>query len=315
VRHIDTHVRNAVRASFIGNTVLFLLKAGALILVNSLALATDLGISLVALIVSFILYHAVTLAERPADPMHNYGYGKVEHVCEALEGVILIGMALAMSFQAVMNLFHPRHVNFPWLGFGISCVGVAINFLGAAYILSMAEKSKSPAVRAEGLHYRLEGYISLTIALAFLSSIALRAVGRTTLEPFVDPAATILVSVFILLPSFALARAAFFKLLDVSLEETGKIDIVTQLARHVDAFCDFADLRTRVSGKKRFIECTLIMPDTMALRDARKAAAGLEEDIRRSVEGAEVTVQVRPCQRRCAFAHRPQACPYQRTHT
>src|SRR3989338_668650 len=93
----------AVQVSLFGNMILFVLKAAALICVNSLAIATDLGITIVGLAVSAILYYSVKLADRPADVLHNYGYGKIEHVCEALEGVVLIGIALPMTFQALTH--------------------------------------------------------------------------------------------------------------------------------------------------------------------------------------------------------------------
>lgn len=196
----------AAQVSLGGNIILFVLKLAAVILVNSLAIATDLGITVVGLTVSVILYYSLKLATRPADLMHNYGYGKIEHVCEAMEGMVLIGIALAMSFQVITHLFHAKEVAGPWLGFGFSLVSAVINFGGAVWILSLARRCDSPAVRAEGVHYQLEGFISFTVAVSFLLAVLLSRTSLKFLAIYLDPVATLAVSLLIAVPSFLWSR-------------------------------------------------------------------------------------------------------------
>ncbi|MBP7056782.1 MAG: cation transporter, partial [Candidatus Omnitrophica bacterium] len=140
-----------IRAALISlwfNIALFTFKLAALILVHSLAIATDFAITVVGLTVSFILYKSLKLSTRPADLFHNYGYGKVEHVCEAMEGIVLIGIALIMSFQALATFFRPIHVTFPFIGLASSILSLSLNFIGAFFLFQLADKSMSPAVKA-----------------------------------------------------------------------------------------------------------------------------------------------------------------------
>src|SRR5512133_715730 len=121
----DSGMMVAVRVSLICNVILFVIKLITLLIVNSLAVAADLGISVVALGVSGILYYAIRMSSKPADLLHNYGYGKVENVTEAIEGVVLIGLALAMSVQAVLSLIRPgAGVHSPFVGLAASLIGV-----------------------------------------------------------------------------------------------------------------------------------------------------------------------------------------------
>ncbi len=87
----------AVKVSLFSNIALCIIKVVALVIVDSLAIAADLGISCVGLSVSVILYYAIKISNKPADFLHNYGYGKIENVSEVIEGVVLVGLALAMS--------------------------------------------------------------------------------------------------------------------------------------------------------------------------------------------------------------------------
>ena len=300
----------AVQVSLFGNIILFFLKAAALILVNSLAIATDLGITVVGLIVSVILYYSVKLANRPADLRHNYGYGKVEHVCEALEGAVLIGIALIMSFQALTHLFHPKTITVPWLGFGFSVIGAMINFLGAVWILSLARRCESPAVRAEGVHYQLEGFISLTVAASFLLTVFLSVTPFKVWAIYLDPLATLTVSLLIVPSSFRLAKHAFMKLLDASLEEKGKMEVLKQLGKYLNQCCEFRDVRSRSSGRNNFVELKLVLPRALPFPDAYRLAAQVEYDLRREIPECEATVSIVPCGEDCAIFTSTQKCPY-----
>ncbi|MDD5225687.1 MAG: cation diffusion facilitator family transporter [Candidatus Omnitrophica bacterium] len=300
----------AVQVSLFGNVILFILKAVALVVVNSLAIATDLGITVVGLIVSVILYYSVKLSNRPADFLHNYGYGKVEHVCEALEGAVLIGIALMMSFQAFTHLFHPKEITVPWLGFGFSVIGSAINFAGAVWILSLARRCDSPAVRAEGVHYQLEGFISLTVAISFLLTVLLSLTPLKLWAIYLDPVATLAVSFLIVPSSFRLAKHAFVKLLDASLEEKGKMEVMKQLGKYLSQCCEFRDVRSRSSGRNNFVELKLVLPRSMPFPEAHRLAMEVECDLREEISECEATVSIVPCEEDCAVFSSTQKCPY-----
>lgn len=292
------------------NVVLFTFKFAALIIVRSLAIATDFAITVVGLTVSVILYNSLKLSTRPADLAHNYGYGKVEHVCEAMEGVVLIGIAFIMSFQAVATFFRPTHVTYPFIGLASSILSLSLNFIGAFFIFKLAEKSASPAVKAEGVHYTLEGYISTAIACAFVVTIFLRHSPYPHIEPYIDPAVTILVSIAISAPSIRLMKQAFVNLLDASIEEPSKMETVIRLAQHADSYCNFRDIKTRLAGHKKFIEMKLIMPQDMSFARAHEVVAGIENDIASGVPNSEVSITMIPCQKDCGLLKDGLPCPY-----
>lgn len=304
------YMMKAVSISLWFNIALFIFKLVALIVVHSLAIATDFAITVVGLTVSIILYNFLKLSMRPADLLHNYGYGKVEHVCEAMEGIVLLGIAGIMSFQAFATLFRPTHVTFPWIGFASSVLSLTLNFIGAFFILQLARKSSSPAVRAEGVHYTLEGFISTAIAIAFIVTILLRQSRYSYIEPYIDPVITILVSIAISLPSIKLTRQAFVNLLDVSIEEPSKMEAVVRLAQHADYYCNFKDIKTRTAGHKKFIEMKIIMPRDMSFSKAHKIVSKIEKDIAAGVPNSEVTVTMIPCSKDCGLIQDNKLCPY-----
>ena len=300
----------AVKVSLAANIVLCIIKAGALVVVDSIAILADLGISCVALAVSVILYYAIRISNKPADILHNYGYGRIENVCEVMEGVVLVGLALAMSFQAIMCIIRVEEVHAPLVGFYCSLVGVAINFWGSYYILKLARKSASPALRAEGIHFKLEGYISLAITMSFVLIILATKTGLAGVADYIDPVTTLFVSALIAVPSIRLLKEAFIKLLDASIEESRQIDVVKVLAKHIDRYCNFKDLKTRSAGRKRFVDLHLVMPEHISLRKGHEIASDIKDDIHAAIAESEVTIRMVPCKKDCAYARQKAKCPY-----
>jgi len=292
------------------NAVLFTFKFAALIIVHSLAIVTDFAITVVGLTVSIILYNSIKLSTRPADLFHNYGYGKVEHVCEAMEGVVLIGIAFIMSFQAMATFFRPMHVNYPFVGLISSILSLSLNFVGAFFIFKLADKSMSPAVKAEGVHYTLEGFISTAIAGAFLITIFLKNSPYHHIGQYVDPIVTILVGIVISVPSIRLMKQAFVNLLDASIEEPSKMEAVIRLAQHADQYCNFKDIKTRNAGHKKFIEMKIVMPKDMSFSRAHDVVSRIEEDITAGVPNSEVSILMVPCQKDCGLLKDGKPCPY-----
>ncbi|MCX5678872.1 MAG: cation diffusion facilitator family transporter [Candidatus Omnitrophica bacterium] len=306
----EQYMMRAAGISLWFNVVLFIFKLTALIVVRSLAIATDFAITVVGLTISVILYNSLKLSMKPADLLHNYGYGKVEHVCEAMEGIVLMGIAVIMSFQAFATFFHPTHVTFPWIGFASSTLSLTLNFVGAFFIFQLARKSSSPAVKAEGVHYTLEGFISAAIACAFIVTIMVKSGPYAGIEPYIDPTVTILVSLAISLPSLKLAKQAFVNLLDVSIEEPSKMEAVVRLAQHAESYCNFKDLKTRTAGHKKFIEVKIILPKDMPFSKAHEIVSKIEGDIASGVPNSEVTVAMTPCAKNCGLIQDKKPCPY-----
>lgn len=300
----------AVKVSLASNVVLFIIKGITFFIVNSLAIAADLGISAVSLAISILLFYAIRMSNRPADLLHNYGYGKIENVSEAIEGVILIGLALAMTVQALMHLVSPAEVSSPFIGLVASAMGIIINFWGASYILALAKKHSSPALHAEGIHFRLEGLISSAITASFALVIILVRLGYTGLSHYVDPVATITVSVVIAIPSVRLLKEAFMKLLDASIGESGQMDVIKVLTKHYDRYCNFKDIKTRTAGRKQFVDIHLVMPDHISVKTAHGIATILKKDIVGAIEESEVVVHIEPCKKDCAYAKKGERCPY-----
>src|SRR5919197_1642061 len=83
---------------------LIALKLGAGLAAHSLGLVSDAAHSGTDLIAALLTFFAVGVAGRPADPAHQYGHGKAEHLGALAEGSILVLVSLVIAWRAVLRL-------------------------------------------------------------------------------------------------------------------------------------------------------------------------------------------------------------------
>ena len=83
--------------------------AGGL-LSHSLALMSDAGHVLTDVFALGLAWFAVAQANRPADQRRSYGYHRVSILAALVNSVILIGIVIAIGFEALRRLANPEPV-------------------------------------------------------------------------------------------------------------------------------------------------------------------------------------------------------------
>lgn len=113
---------------------------GAL-LTGSLALLADAGhmfTDSAALIIALI---AATVAARPADERHTYGYRRAEVLGALLNAVILIVLCVWITVEALTRLLHPAGIEVQGLPMlVVAAIGLAANAV-SMYLLSAAQRT------------------------------------------------------------------------------------------------------------------------------------------------------------------------------
>ncbi len=106
-----------------------------------------------------------------------------------------------------------------------------------------------------------------------------------------------------------MAKHAFLKLLNATIEEESMMDVINILGRYFEHYCEFSDLRARSAGRKIFVEVRLVLPEQMPLAHRHVIAVNMEKDIAQNVPGVEVTIKTAPCRRNCEYVKRNEPCP------
>ena len=187
-----------------------------------LADAAHQAVDALGLITAFV---AVRVARRPASHDWSYGFGKADALGGFVSALLLVASVVWIVFESIRRLFEPQLVE----GGGVIVIGlIAIAVNGAGVLLvGHGHGEEAISLRAARLHLLTDLAGSVVVVLAGVLLV-------TTEASWIDPAASLLVSVAVLWSTWHLIRSAIGVLLDRSPNGMSSPDLSTLLSSHDD---------------------------------------------------------------------------------
>ncbi len=160
----------AAQWGVLANAGLAITKLVAGLLGNSYALVADAIESTADVFASLVVWGGLHVAGRDPDETFPFGYGRAETLAGAVVAIMLIGAAIAIAIEAVIEIRTPHHAPAPWT-LAVLVGVIAIKSLLSRRVGSVAEEIDSTAIRSDAWHHLSD---ALTSAAAFIGiSIAL----------------------------------------------------------------------------------------------------------------------------------------------
>jgi cation diffusion facilitator family transporter len=272
----------------ISNSVVLVLKLVVGLITGSIAVlsdavdsAEDIGAS------SFDLW-SVRLSAKPADVEHPYGHGKAEGVAAAAEAILIGAGGIFIFYQALRRLVGGGGAEID-IGLGIIAMAItgAVNLSVALYVSRAAKATGSIALAAGTRHL----WTNLAQAAAVI--IALTLVGLTGRHEF-DAIVALVLSGFLVFSASRIGLRASSQIMDVRLPPEEEDVILETVLRYGEDVRGFHKLRTRRSGRQRYVELHLIVDAGKSVREMHAICDRIEKDIVEALPGAEVTIHVEP---------------------
>ncbi|HET9647930.1 MAG TPA: cation diffusion facilitator family transporter [Microlunatus sp.] len=263
------------------------LKFGAYLVTGSVGLLSDAAESVVNLVAAVVALIALRVAVKPADENHQYGHGKAEYFSAAIEGVMIFVAAAVILFSAVQRFLNPVPLESIGVGLAISAVASAVNGGVGVLLLRAGRVHRSVTLTADGKHLLTDVWTSVGVIVGVL------LVGLTGWQRL-DPTVAAIVGVNILLTGFRLVSQSMNSLLDASLPTADLDRVMTVLDRSRTAEVEFADLRTRESGRHRFVSLTVLVPGAWTVDRGHDIASQIEVAIAKSLPDSTVQTHIEP---------------------
>jgi cation diffusion facilitator family transporter len=265
------------------------LKFGAYGLTGSSGLLSDAIESIANLVTSVTALVTIWYASKPADPNHNYGHGKAEFVATGVEGVFIVAAAVGVAWLGVDHFRSPHAVAAIGLGSAIALAASAVNLIVGRLLIKVGEAHRSPALVADGKHIMTDVITSIGVVAGLL---LVWATGETR----IDAAVALLVALNILHTGYGLLRKTLDGFMDRALDPEEVSAIRAVIARELEqesiAGLGFHALRTRESGRDRFVDFHLLAPGQVTVAQAHDLADRLERTLR--AKGVRATIHVEP---------------------
>ncbi|MFN9621280.1 MAG: cation diffusion facilitator family transporter [Cyanobacteriota bacterium] len=248
------------------------LKTMAWRLTGSVGLLSDALESGVNLVAALVAFWALTLAARPADADHHYGYSKAEYFSSGLESALIVMAASAIVVTAGERLLHPEPLGPVDLGLTLSLVATAINGAVARVLLRAGHRLDSITLRADAHHLLTDVWTSLGV-------VAGVALAKLSGWPVLDPLIAMAVGLQIILTGWRLLRETAAGLLDRALPPDDMATLRTLLEAHRSEGVAFHALRTRRAGSRRFVSLHVLVPGAWSVREGHDLCERIEAEI------------------------------------
>ena len=280
--------KNIALLSVASNTLLIALKLVVGIMTGSVSVISEAVHSATDWLAAVIAFTAVKISAMPPDENHPYGHEKIENVSGVIEGLLIIVAAIWIIAESVKKLTSGHVVAGAGWGFAVMLISAAVNTFVSKKLYKVARAEDSMALEADALHLKADVYTSLGVAAGlFLLWV-------TGLH-FLDPLVAILVAVFILKEALTLTKNAFEPLMDARLSDEDLSVVKDVLKSCEDKFVDVHNLRTRKSGKIRYIDFHMTMCKQISLEDANKISSEVEADLKNKIPNCEILIHLDPC--------------------
>ena len=285
----EQNARLMRRATYAAVTVagtLIVIKFGAWLVTDSVAMLATLVDSLLDAAASVVNLLAVRHALMPADREHRFGHGKAEPLAGLGQSAFIAGSAVFLLIQAGHRLFLPRAIESSTVGIVVMVVSIGLTLGLVLYQHMVVRRTASVAISADALHYKGDILVNVSVIAALLLSVNLGWV-------WADPAFGGAIAAYIIYNAWSIVRQSLDQLMDKEFADDDRVRIREIALTHPEVAA-MHDLRTRSSGRDAFIQLHIEMDGDITLIRAHEIADEVEAGIRAAFPTAEVIIHQDP---------------------
>jgi len=214
------------------------------------------------LFVSITLYSLYT-SQKPADYQHMYGHSKIDSISGLIQGVILMNVYVVLIYNAIQVVISSRfEVLNPEFGLIILIISFIVNFTFSRILISEGREQKSLTMEIQGLNLFQDSIRAIIVLLSFIF-----AYFNIT---FFDPILSIILSIWIIIGAFKLAKRGVKELTDTNPVSSIIIEKLRTEIFALEHVVGVHNLKVRVTGKTLFFEVHLSVEDHISIVHANE---------------------------------------------
>jgi len=211
----DNKVRSSygILASIVGvisNVILFAIKLGIGLIINSISVMADAFNNLSDAASSIISFIGVKLAGRPADKEHPFGHGRFEYIAALVVSFLIIQVGLTLFKNSFDKVLNPEVVEFNPILIAILALSIFIKLWLMLFNRKLGNRINSTVMKATAADSL--GDIIITISTIVSAIIA----GVTGLK--IDGYIGLLVSIFVIIAGVGITKDTLEPLLGQAID-------------------------------------------------------------------------------------------------
>lgn len=255
------------------------------LLVNSLAIVSDGLHALLDALSSVLLFFAVRASIKPPDEEHTYGHEKFETIGGLIGGLVLIGVAVLIFYEAAIRLLEHTQITEGFEFAGFVAIGYAL-FIASlrVTVFRKTQHLESTSMKA-GFYDAISDLGSTLIALL---GFGLATVGIVAGDAF----ASIFLGVMLSYLSLKLIRSSVMELSDAASKEL--VQKTKKAILSCEGIVKSENLKVRKVGSKVFVDASIQVPAGMSLEQAHALASKVEVCLEEAFGNVDATIHIEP---------------------
>lgn len=275
------------------NLVLTVFKILAGVLGHSAAMIADGVHSLSDLLSDIVVLVFIRISSKDRDREHEFGHGKFETLATVVVSLMLVAVAAKLISGGVSSIraaISGTVLPKPgWIALAAAAVSIAAKEILYQVTVRVGREVDSPVTVANAWHHRSDAFSSIGSLLAIGAAIVLGQ--KWTV---LDPIASCVIGVMIVVVAVKMAVPSLQELLDASLPEDMEKDIVA-LIEGVDGVRNAHGLKTRRNGTSVIIEAHIVVDPDITVLQAHNISTAVEHVLRaRYGSRTQISLHVEP---------------------
>jgi cation diffusion facilitator family transporter len=268
------------------------LKMAVGLLTGSLGILSEALHSGLDLVAAVITYLSVRVSDKPADPQHPFGHGKIEHLSAFIETGLLFLTCTWIIWEAVRRLFFRQvHVEPSLWAFGVMFISITIDTFRSRALFRVARKYNSQALEADALHFSTDVYSSTVVILGLILVYVAEQRNLHWLQD-ADPVAALVVAGIVVYITLRLGKKTVDALVDAA--PSGTSSLIAETVSRVSGVLSLDRIRTRQSGSRLFVDLRLTLASNISLEHAQSVADVVEAEVHHLFPIADVVIHTTP---------------------
>ena len=275
--------------SIVSNLILTVFKLAAGLIAHSGAMVSDAIHSASDVFSTIVVIIGIRISNKESDKDHPYGHERMECVAAIVLSTILAVTGLGIGYTAVGKVAGGDYSRLAVPGV-LALIAAVVSILTKEgmyqYTKVYARKIDSGALMADAWHHRSDALSSI----GALIGIAGARIGF----PILDPAASLVICVFIEKAAYDIFMDAVDKMVDKACDD--EVEQMLRECAQSQAGVQAVDLlHTRVFGNKIYVDIEIEVDGDMRLRDAHGIAEHVHDAIEQSFPKVKhIMVHVNP---------------------
>ena len=250
----------------------------------------DAANCLVTLAVAFLIRIIIKTLNKPPDDLYNFGYEKYEPLAVALQGALIIIVCLVCIKFAIQDIVHAEDIvryDIPAIAsFCSGIIAISVSF----YIKKTARNTNSPILETAGLQWIVDGALAFAVCVGFTFGFFMRHFGYTNITPYLDPAMSIILALFLIKAPVKTIMHSMLELLDVVPSENVQDKVKEVVEQYKPRSFGIRRLRCRKAGRKIFLDICFIVHGNLTVDKIEELANSFERDLATRLPNCDVVV-------------------------